>query len=58
MNDTNPWKHDMAAWLIQRGICPGRKEQDVNKNNLKYELLMMRSVLAGYTQTTRRKEIP
>jgi acetyl esterase/lipase len=24
MNDTNPWKHDMEAWLIQRGILPDR----------------------------------
>ena len=22
MNDTNPWKQDMEAWLIQRGILP------------------------------------
>lgn len=23
MNDQNPWKQDMEAWLIQRGILPG-----------------------------------
>lgn len=25
MNDKNPWKQDMEAWLIQRGILPDRR---------------------------------